>query len=130
MAQHQKRARLAEITADTHQEGATDQNQSTEGGHLAPFDSSIRSAKGYPTGKSPRLPVTCTQSVAHSSLDSLTGDVYNLTTQDAETVAKSDQIWGQIWLTIPYNQGSPPFITISISRFLSFQFARRRAQIM
>lgn len=130
MAQPQKRARLAEVLADTHHEGATDQNRSTEGGHLAPIESSVGSAKGYSTGKSPQPPVTCTQSVAHSSLDSLTGDVYNLTPQDAETVAKSDQIWGQIWLTIPYNQGSPPFITISITRFLSFQFARRRAQIM
>jgi len=130
MVQPRKRAGLADVTANTHQEGATEQNQSTEGGYLAPIETSISSAKGYPIGKSPRLPVTCNQSVAHSSLDSLTGDVYNLTTQDAETVAKSDQIWGQIWLTIPYNQGSPPFITISISRFLSYQFARRRAQIM
>ena len=130
MAQPPKRARLTVVTADTHQEGATDQNQPTEGGPLVPITSSIGSAKGYPTGKSPRIPMTYTQSVTHTSLDSLTGDVYNLTTQDAETVAKSDQIWGQIWLTIPYNHGSPPFITITISRFLSFQFARRRAQIM
>lgn len=80
MAQPRKCARLADVTADTHQEGATEQNQSTEGGHLAPIETSIGSAKGYPTGKSPRLPVTCTQSVAQSPLDSLTGDVYNLTT--------------------------------------------------
>ena len=61
MAHPQKRARLAEVTAGTHQEGATDQNQSTEGGHMAPIKSSIGSVKGYPTGKSPRLPLTCPQ---------------------------------------------------------------------
>lgn len=130
MAQPQKRARLTDVTAYTHREGDTDQNRSTEGGHLAPIESRIGSAEGYPTGKSARLPMTCAQSVAHSPIDSLTGDVYNLTTQDVETIAKSDQIWGQIWLTAPYNQGSTPFITISISRFWSVHFATRRVQIM
>ncbi len=51
MAQPQKRARLAEVTADTHQEGATDQNQSTEGGHLAPIGQALVQPKAIPQAK-------------------------------------------------------------------------------
>ncbi len=92
MAQPQKRARLAEVTADTYREKATNQNRFIEAKHLALIESSIASVKNYSTNKSPRLSVTCIQSITYLLLDSLTGNIYNLTFQDAKTVAKSDQI--------------------------------------
>ncbi|MCJ1473156.1 hypothetical protein MMC13_001807 [Lambiella insularis] len=62
--------------------------------------------------------------------DSLTGDVYRLTIQDAQAITVSDQIRGTILLTNTYNAHSSPFITIPISRELSDQLATQRLQMM
>ena len=37
---------------------------------------------------------------------------------------------GQVWLTLPYNQNSQPFITFPISKNSSFHFTTKRVQVM
>ena len=91
MTQFQKRARFAKITTNIHQE-ITNQNQFTEDEHLIFIESNIDSVKDYFINKNFRLFVMCIQSLTHLSLNSFTDDVYNLTIQDAEIVAKFDQI--------------------------------------
>ncbi|KAI9749078.1 MAG: hypothetical protein M4579_007013 [Chaenotheca gracillima] len=61
---------------------------------------------------------------------SLTGEVYGLTAQDARAIAMSNQDQGAIWLTVPFEMGSKPFITIPISRDTSRQYAAKRQRIM
>ncbi|KAI9749789.1 MAG: hypothetical protein M4579_006739 [Chaenotheca gracillima] len=60
----------------------------------------------------------------------LAGRVYNLSVEDIQTVATSDQIRGQIWLTNPYTRNSSPFITVPISRGLSNELATIRVRVM
>jgi len=61
---------------------------------------------------------------------SLTGDVYELTLDDARTAVALDGMCGKIWLTDPHNDGSSPFITLRITHELSKQLATRRPQVM
>jgi hypothetical protein len=59
----------------------------------------------------------------------LTGDVYALTAEDAQVITASDQIRGQIYLTNTLLQ-TATFITIPVSRKLSYQYAEQRPQVM
>jgi hypothetical protein len=65
-----------------------------------------------------------------NSPDSLAGDVYGLTVEDARTVAMSDQIRGNVSLTYTYAAGTFPFIIIPISHELSDQLASQRPKIL
>ncbi|KAK2752221.1 hypothetical protein FQN54_008153 [Arachnomyces sp. PD_36] len=77
---------------------------------------------------SPKI-LSSTQDHGESAADPLTGDVYELTVEDAQAVTVSDQIRGQIWLTNTlYN--STPFITIPVSRELSYRYATQRPRVM
>jgi hypothetical protein len=60
----------------------------------------------------------------------LTGDVYELTVEDARMIAMSNQILGKIFLTDPYDMSTPSFITITISTELTNQFTVRRPRVM
>jgi hypothetical protein len=60
----------------------------------------------------------------------LAGDVYGLTVEDVQTVAMSDQIRGNVWLTYTYNARSFSFVTIPISQELSDQLASQRLRIL
>lgn len=62
-------------------------------------------------------------------LASLTGDVYELTVDDARMIAMSEQISGRIWLTDTY-ENSTSFITIPISHELTGQFIIQRPRVM
>lgn len=46
---------------------------------------------------------------------SLTGDVYELTIEDARAITLSDNICGKIWLTDTYGGNTTSFITIPVS---------------
>ncbi|KAF2175342.1 hypothetical protein K469DRAFT_743379 [Zopfia rhizophila CBS 207.26] len=61
---------------------------------------------------------------------SLNGDVYELTVDDARTIATGDQIRGKIYMTDPHDIKSSPFITVSISKEMSEWFATQRPQMM
>jgi hypothetical protein len=63
-------------------------------------------------------------------LGTLAGDVYELTKDDARTIANSDQIGGKIWLTDPYDVKTASFITIPISDELKTQFIIQRPKVM
>jgi hypothetical protein len=60
----------------------------------------------------------------------LTGDVYELTHEDARTVTMLQQIPGQVFLTDTYDMNTPSFITIPISDELSRRFAMQRTRVM
>ncbi|KAL9124257.1 MAG: hypothetical protein Q9217_006395 [Psora testacea] len=64
------------------------------------------------------------------AIGSLTGDVYELTPEDLQAVAVSDQIQGQIRLTDPYEQHYSPFILTSISKGLRDHFTSRRRKLL
>lgn len=59
----------------------------------------------------------------------LTGDVYELTKEDARAVASGDEIPGTPWLTDPYWEKFSPFVIIPISKKLRKQFADKRPQL-
>ena len=60
----------------------------------------------------------------------LTGDVYELTVEDARMILMSDQLVGKIWLTDTYGANTTSFITIPISDKLTYQFTTRLPQVM
>ncbi len=60
----------------------------------------------------------------------ITGDVYELTVEDARKVATSDQIAGQILLTDTYGRNTKSFITIPISEELTREFIIQRQRVM
>ena len=63
-------------------------------------------------------------------VDSLTGDVYELTLDDVRTAVASEEMCGKIWLTEPHHDGPSPFITLRITHDLSKQLATQRRQVM
>lgn len=62
--------------------------------------------------------------------DTMAGDAYGLTIEDARAITVSDQVRGNIWLTYTYNAPSFSFITIPISQELSDQLASQRPRIL
>jgi len=58
------------------------------------------------------------------------GAVFELTVEDAQAIAVSNQIKGDVWLTHPYGMDSNPFISIPISRELSIHFTKQRPRMM
>ncbi|KAJ6136911.1 hypothetical protein N7497_012163 [Penicillium chrysogenum] len=60
----------------------------------------------------------------------LTGDVYELTMDDARTITNSDQVGGKVWLTDSYDANTASFITIPISDELKTQFIIQRPRLM
>ncbi|KAM5476979.1 hypothetical protein MauCBS54593_000250 [Microsporum audouinii] len=60
----------------------------------------------------------------------LTGSVYGLSEKDVRDALCSREIQGQIWLTITYNANNSPFITIPISRKLSYRLAAQCPRMM
>ncbi|KAH6719537.1 hypothetical protein BKA61DRAFT_669865 [Leptodontidium sp. MPI-SDFR-AT-0119] len=61
---------------------------------------------------------------------SLTGDVYELTLEDARMVVISDQVPGKIWLTDTFEANYSSFITIPISDELTRRFIIQRPRVM
>lgn len=60
----------------------------------------------------------------------LTGDVYELTMDDARAITNSDQVGGKVWLTDPYDANTASFITIPISDELKTRFIIQRPRLM
>jgi hypothetical protein len=62
----------------------------------------------------------------------LTGDVYELTVEDAQTVtvALSNHLVGKIYLTDTYETSTASFITIPISDELTSRFIEQRQRVM
>lgn len=56
--------------------------------------------------------------------------MYKLTVRDALNAAMISQDVGEVLLTVPYDTHSMPFVTITISREASDQYAAQRPQIM
>ncbi|EED11659.1 hypothetical protein TSTA_108450 [Talaromyces stipitatus ATCC 10500] len=61
---------------------------------------------------------------------SLTGDVYQLNTNDVIVVALSGLTTGPIYLTDPYYQNVSPFINVPITEDLKKQFIKWRHRVM
>jgi hypothetical protein len=62
--------------------------------------------------------------------DSLTGDVYELTHDEAGQIVQSGQVMGTIWLTDTYGANTTSFVTIRISNELTDQLIIGRPRIM
>ena len=59
--------------------------------------------------------------------ESLAGEVYKLTREDAKVALETA---GEVWLTIPFEAHSSPFVTASVSHKRSRQFARQCPRLM
>jgi len=66
----------------------------------------------------------------NSTLVSFTGDVYELTVEDAREVVRSEQIAGKIWLTDTYGGNTHSFITIPIRDEMTRELIIQRQRVM
>jgi hypothetical protein len=62
--------------------------------------------------------------------DTMVGDAYGLSIEEARKIIMSDQVCGNVWLTSTYNAQSFSFITIPISQELSDQLTLQRPRIL